>query len=124
MGFERRFFVYKANNKLQEIINPRLIKPGGDKEVQDEGCLSIPGYYLPIERYKEVSLKGVDLVGQTISIRAGGLLARVFQHEIDHLDGKLMIDLLDEDQRADFERKWTNEKTNSTRNRSGRKKKR
>ena len=60
--------------------------------MDEEGCLSFPGIFLEIKRAKEVEVEGLDIKGEKIKLKAKGLLARVFQHEIDHLDGVLFID--------------------------------
>jgi peptide deformylase len=65
----------------------------------EEGCLSVPGLYFPIVRPKEVLLTGYDLDGNEVSIEADELVARLFQHEIDHLNGTLLLEHLDKDQR-------------------------
>ncbi len=65
----------------------------------EEGCLSVPGLYFPIVRPKEIHLTGWDLDGKEVSIEADELLARLFQHELDHLEGKLLLEMLDEDAR-------------------------
>ena len=70
----------------------------------DEGCLSVPGLSWPIVRPKEVHLTGFDLDGNEISVEADEFLARVFQHEVDHLDGVLLVERLDEDQRKEAKR--------------------
>jgi peptide deformylase len=67
----------------------------------DEGCLSVPGLWWPIVRPKEVHLTGYDLDGNEITVEADEFLARVFQHEVDHLDGVLLVERLDEDQRKE-----------------------
>ncbi len=73
------------------IINPEIISSSGEQEVT-EGCLSVPGYYGEIKRPAQVSVKGKDLGGKKIKIKATGLLAEALEHEIDHLNGKLYID--------------------------------
>jgi predicted helicase len=72
-----------------------------DEWVYDEGCLSIPGLYFELVRPKEIHLTGYDLDGNEVSIEADELLARLFQHELDHLDGKLMLEMLDAEQRRE-----------------------
>jgi len=74
------------------LINPRVVKTSEDLEPYEEGCLSLPGINLDILRPGEVTVKGVTPDGKEISIDADGLLARVLQHEIDHLDGKVIVD--------------------------------
>ncbi len=78
--------------KLYRVINPEIIKVGEEMAVAPEGCLSIPGYAGDVERYTAVTVKGFDLQGKPIKIKAEDWLARIFQHEIDHLDGILFID--------------------------------
>jgi peptide deformylase len=67
--------------------------------VYEEGCLSVPELHWPITRAKQVHLRGLDLEGNEVSIEADELLARVFQHELDHLDGVLLVERLDPDTR-------------------------
>lgn len=80
--------------RVRAIVNPALTETGGSITAE-EGCLSIPGIFAPVTRAEWVQLEGQDLEGQPVSIRARGLTARVFQHEIDHLDGILFIDRLE-----------------------------
>jgi peptide deformylase len=81
---------------LYEIVNPQIVR--ASKEMVDgiEACLSIPGYFGDVSRHEAVTVKGQDRQGRKIRIKSEGWLARVFQHEIDHLDGVLFIDLADE----------------------------
>ena len=76
------------------IVNPVIAEQGGEVTAE-EGCLSLPGIFAPVARAEWVRLDGQDLEGQPVSIKARGLTARVFQHEMDHLDGVLFIDRLD-----------------------------
>ncbi len=78
--------------KFYAIFNPKIIKSSGKKSVMEEGCLSIPGIYGLVERSEKISLEGYDRYGKKIAVKASGLLARVFQHETDHLNGILFID--------------------------------
>jgi peptide deformylase len=100
VGVQKRIFVYDLNDGegAKVIVNPTIAEATGEWSYE-EGCLSIPGLYWPIVRPKEVHLTGVDLDGNAISIEADELLARMFQHEIDHLDGTLLLERLDGDQR-------------------------
>ena len=81
------------------VINPRLSFVGAEKQIGWEGCLSIPGVYRPTERALRVRLQGLDLHGAAVSIEAEGLLARIFQHETDHLNGTLYVDRLSQPDR-------------------------
>jgi peptide deformylase len=74
------------------IFNPKIEKDFGEKETLEEGCLSVPESYGPVERSYRLVLSGQDQSGKKLKIKAWGLLARVFQHELDHLNGKLFID--------------------------------
>ena len=78
------------------IVNPKLVRVSRVLEEGVEGCLSIPGYLGTVERPDAVTLKGQDRHGKALRIRAEGWLARVFQHELDHLNGILYIDLATE----------------------------
>src|SRR3954465_2244522 len=75
------------------IFNPVITKKKG-KTTYDEGCLSVPTYYETVERFDEITVKGLDIDGKPIEFTTDGLLAICIQHEIDHLDGKLFIDRL------------------------------
>lgn len=73
------------------ILNPEIVEMEGE-EVSDEGCLSIPGYYEKVKRAARVQLKGLDRGGKEIRIEGEGLFARMLQHEVDHINGVLMVD--------------------------------
>ncbi len=74
------------------LINPVIISGSLETEIQQEGCLSLPGVQIKIERTKWIKVKAIDLNGNRFYLEARDLLARVIQHEIDHLDGVLIID--------------------------------
>ena len=76
------------------MINPQIVKLGEDTRVYEEGCLSIPDVLVDIERPAAVTVRYVDRDGQQQELAADGLLATAIQHEMDHLDGKLIIDFL------------------------------
>lgn len=78
---------------LYVVANPEIIKASKELVEGVEACLSIPGFMGAVDRYESVAIKGYDRRGKEIRIKARGWLARVFQHEIDHLDGKLYIDI-------------------------------
>ena len=79
---------------VQALVNPAIIERGGEVKAE-EGCLSLPGIFASVTRAEWVTLEARDLEGRLVSITARGLRARVFQHEIDHLDGVLFIDRLE-----------------------------
>jgi peptide deformylase len=78
--------------KLYTVVNPEITRFSKESELGSEGCLSIPGFAGDVERPLAVTIKGLNRRGQPIRIKAEGWLARIFQHEIDHLDGVLFID--------------------------------
>ena len=100
VGVLKRLFIYDLRDGQgpQTIVNPVISESRGEW-VFEEGCLSVPGLYFPIARPKEIHLTGWDLNGREVSIEADELLARLFQHELDHLEGKLLLEMLDEDAR-------------------------
>ena len=101
VGIQKRMFVYQmGDGDPVTIINPTITDSRGEWE-WEEGCLSIPGLFFPIVRPKEIHLTGWDLAGNEISIEADELEARCFQHELDHLDGRLLLSMLDKDQKKD-----------------------
>ncbi len=107
VGVQKRLFVYDTRDDEGDgpkvIVNPVLAEARGEW-TYDEGCLSVPGLSWPIVRPKEVHLTGYDLDGNEVSVEADEFLARVFQHEVDHLDGVLLIERLDDDQRKEAKR--------------------
>ncbi len=98
VGVQKRLFVYDIGDGPAVIVNPVVSESRGEW-VFEEGCLSVPGLSFEIVRPKEVYLSGYDLDGNELSIEADELLARLFQHELDHLDGVLLLDRLEPDQR-------------------------
>lgn len=99
VGVLKRLFVYEMDGAPpQAVVNPVIVESRGEWEYE-EGCLSIPGLHFPIVRPKEIHLTGWDLHGNELSLEADELMARMLQHELDHLDGRLMLDLLDKEQR-------------------------
>jgi peptide deformylase len=84
----------ESGRTARALINPLIAEQGGEVTAE-EGCLSLPGIFAPVTRAEWVRLEAQDLEGAPVSIRARGLTARVFQHEMDHLDGVLFIDRLD-----------------------------
>jgi peptide deformylase len=101
VGVQKRLFVYQLEDRDPvAVVNPVIAESRGEWEY-DEGCLSIPGLFFPIVRPKEIHLTGYDLDGNEISIEADEIEARCFQHELDHLDGRLLLTLLDKEQRKE-----------------------
>jgi peptide deformylase len=94
VGVLRRLFVYQAaeDEEPAAVVNPRIEVRGEERETDDEGCLSIQGVHVPVERATAVLLVGKDVTGEDYRRELEGPGARVVQHELDHLDGVLMLD--------------------------------
>lgn len=91
VGVQLRVFVYDAGEGPVAVVNPEVSDPEGC-DTYEEGCLSVPGVYLDIERPEVVTARWQDLDGAYHDSRADGFLARVFQHEMDHCDGRVFLD--------------------------------
>jgi peptide deformylase len=105
VGVQRRVLVYRTSeeDELHSLVNPEIVSSSGEV-TEDEGCLSIPGLTYPVSRAQHVSVKALDLDGNAVAYDAADLEARVIQHEIDHLDGVLFIDRIDEALRREARR--------------------
>lgn len=103
IGVLKRIFVYKIEDLNEEgvVINPEIVEAEGEWLYQ-EGCLSVPGFQFPITRPKKVFLKGVDINGNPIEREADELLARLYQHEVDHLNGRLLLTRVSSEERKRF----------------------
>jgi peptide deformylase len=98
VGIQRQIFVWDMDDEPMVVLNPVIVESDGEW-VYDEGCLSIPGLYVEMTRPKTVLMKGIDMNGNEVAIEADELEARLFQHELDHLNGVLMFDRMQPDQR-------------------------
>jgi len=87
-----RLIVVQIEKGAVAFINPEIVKRSKETEIMEEGCLSFPGFSLKIKRAKEIKVEALNEKGEKIRFKIKGLSARVFQHEIDHLDGILFID--------------------------------
>ena len=92
VGSDLRICTIAADNKIYILINPKIKSFSRKKDIFEEGCLSFPGKFFPVERPLKVKVQARDIEGKKVKIKADGLFARVLQHEIDHLDGILVID--------------------------------
>ena len=101
IGILRRFFVCTLDGEDRVLVNPVLTPEGADTEVEDEGCLSLGPVRVPIERASRVRLEGRDAAGEPVSLTLEGMDARVVQHELDHLDGVLLLDRTDGESRRE-----------------------
>ncbi len=94
IGVLKRVIVYDLEDqgRVVALCNPEIVEQGDERETDDEGCLSLPGISVAVERSTTVVCEAVSLSGQPVRIEADGLHARLLQHEIDHLDGVLILD--------------------------------
>ncbi len=99
IGESKRIIVVQMEKGPQVFVNPKIIVESKEKELMEEGCLCFPKLFLEIKRAKKVQIEAVTMAGEKVRIEAEGLLARIFQHEVDHLDGILFIN------RVSFSRK-------------------
>jgi peptide deformylase len=101
VGELRRLLVYRVEHEspVNALVNPELEWSSKDTEVMEEGCLSLPGVSVDVERPIHVRVRGRDEHGEPVVVEASGLEARVIQHEMDHLDGVLILDRTPRDQR-------------------------
>ncbi|MDQ6604921.1 MAG: peptide deformylase [Actinomycetota bacterium] len=103
VGVLHRVLVYRVQQQaeLAALVNPEIEWRGGEEEIAEEGCLSLPGVLVDVERPVYIRVRAQNEHGEPVTIEASGLEARVIQHEIDHLDGKLIIDRTSRDQRKE-----------------------
>jgi peptide deformylase len=99
IGVSARVFSYAVRDAVGYVVNPVLTDVSEETQEDDEGCLSIPGFYFPRRRAASATVHGFDQHGEPITVSGTGFLARALQHEVDHLDGKLFIDGLTGDVR-------------------------
>ncbi len=103
LGVLHRVLVYQAyaDDPLTALVNPEVLWESEERESAEEGCLSLPGVHVEVERAARVRVKARDAGGQELEIEAEGLEARVIQHEIDHLDGVLILDRISREERKE-----------------------
>ena len=108
VGLVQRVLVYRVEeaSPIVALINPQIQWRGDQLETAEEGCLSIPGVHVEVERNVHVRVGALDEAGTPLLIEASGLEARVLQHEIDHLDGVLILDRTSREQRREAMRAW------------------
>lgn len=103
VGILNRVLVYRVHQQapITALINPEVEWSGKEKEILEEGCLSLPAVHVDVERPVHIRVRARDEHGEPITIEASGLDARVIQHEIDHLDGVLVLDRISRQQRKE-----------------------
>jgi peptide deformylase len=93
VGVLRRVLVFEPDEDgVRALVNPRLVDPSAEKDTDDEGCLSLQDVHVPVERSLRVVVEGKDPTGADVHYELEGLGARIVQHEVDHLDGVLIVD--------------------------------
>jgi len=100
VGVVERLVVYDVDDDPRTLVNPVLTMLTDERETGDEGCLSVPGVTMPVERVTRIRVEGRDVHGAPVDFEAEGLEARVIQHEVDHLDGVLIVDRTTREARA------------------------
>lgn len=100
IGVQKQVIVWDIDDEPMALVNPVVVESAGEF-VYTEGCLSIPELYVDILRPNQVLIRGVTLDGEEVEIEADDFLGRMFQHEIDHLNGVLMFDRMTPDQRKE-----------------------
>ena len=103
VGVLQRLFVFQAAGaeEATAVVNPEITARSSETEVLDEGCLSLQGVLVPVERALGVTLTGKDLQGAALELELDEMDARVVQHELDHLDGVLMLERTDDESRRE-----------------------
>ena len=101
VGVPRRLFTFDSGEESGAYANPEIVWRSEEIQEGEEGCLSIPGVYFPVTRAMKVKVRAQDLDGSSIEHEAEGFLARIFQHEIDHLAGVLFVDRLEAEHRRE-----------------------
>jgi peptide deformylase len=99
IGILQRVFVFTRDDEVIAVVNPVFTIRSDETEADDEGCLSLQGVLVPVERHVRVTLDGKDVGGDDLTLELEGMPARIVQHEIDHLDGTLIIERTTEDAR-------------------------
>lgn len=105
VGVPRRVFTFDSGEESGSYANPEIVWRSEETQEGEEGCLSIPGVYFPVTRAMSVKIRAQNLEGEQVEHDAEGFLARIFQHEIDHLDGVLFVDRLDAENRREAMRR-------------------
>lgn len=99
IGVNLRVFSFNVNGKVGYVVNPRLVETWGERELLDEGCLSVPGLWHKTPRWEFARVAGHDADGNPVQLEGDGLMAQMLQHECDHLDGLVYLDRLEPEER-------------------------
>lgn len=107
IGVNLRAFSYNINGKIGYVLNPVLEETSGE-QYGDEGCLSVPGLWYKTRRADYARVRGIDLEGKTVVLEGRGIMGRMLQHEIDHLNGHVYLDRLEKEERREAMRYMRN----------------
>ncbi|MBC7189787.1 peptide deformylase [Candidatus Aerophobetes bacterium] len=99
IGFPRRIIAVRMDGYFLQLANPFILEKEG-KSILTEGCLSIPEVFIKVPRFEKIKIQAIDETGKKIKLEAEGMLARTLQHEIDHLNGTLIVDYATEKKKA------------------------
>lgn len=94
IGLSSQVIVVQSPKKILGFVNPKIVRKSAEKSAEEEGCLSIPGIFVPVKRSVTVEVECETSEGDRVRIKAKGLVARIFQHEIDHINGIVIVDHL------------------------------
>ncbi|MBT4277506.1 peptide deformylase [Candidatus Falkowbacteria bacterium] len=103
VGVSKRIVVVNWHGDDLVLINPMIIQKSWRKDIKTEGCLSLPKAEFKIKRHKDITVKSLDYSGKNVKIKASNLLARIIQHEIDHLNGVLLVDKINNKEKKKYE---------------------
>ncbi|TWX40871.1 peptide deformylase [Frigoribacterium sp. ACAM 257] len=101
IGVGLRAFSYNVDGDVGYVLNPEITDVSGEKELVEEGCLSVPGFWFPTPRWSHARVEGIDLAGDPVVLEGDGLMAQALQHETDHLAGTLYVMTLETETRRD-----------------------
>jgi peptide deformylase len=101
IGVGLRAFSYNVDGEVGYVLNPEIVEVSGEKELVEEGCLSVPGFWFPTPRWSHARVEGIDLDGDPVVLEGDGLMAQALQHETDHLAGTLYVMTLETETRRD-----------------------
>jgi peptide deformylase len=101
IGVDLRAFSYNVDGEVGYVLNPEVVEASGERELVDEGCLSVPGFWFPTPRWSYARVEGVDLAGDRVVLEGTGLMAQALQHETDHLAGTLYVMTLEPETKRD-----------------------
>jgi peptide deformylase len=121
LGVLHRVLVYRAypEDPLTALVNPQIVWESEERESAEEGCLSLPGVHVEVERAASVRVQAKDGDGEPLEIEADGLVARVIQHEVDHLDGVLILDRISRQARKEAMRALREARETASASRAG-----